>query len=119
MSLVDNAKIIADLVKKGVTIDLEEKIMSLRQEALEMQEENVELKIKNLELRKKIDDLKQNIKDNDHFVYENHYYWRLTDDGKDGPYCQKCYEDKQKKVHLIRSGTACFCSVCNFNSLDY
>jgi len=47
-------KDILDLLKKGATIEAQEKIMELREAAIELQEENVNLKNQVLELQRKI-----------------------------------------------------------------
>ena len=47
-------KDIVDLLKKGSTLEAQEKIMSLREGALELQEENQELKNKIRELEEKL-----------------------------------------------------------------
>ncbi|WP_445947146.1 hypothetical protein [Shewanella sp.] len=47
-------KDIAELIKKGATIEAQEKIMELRESALELQEENINLKNKILELQQKV-----------------------------------------------------------------
>jgi hypothetical protein len=44
MSLLPNYKDIVDLLKKGSTIEAQEKIMELREGALALQEENLNLK---------------------------------------------------------------------------
>ena len=46
MALLPNYKDIVDLIKKGSTIEAQEKIMELREGALGLQEENLELKAK-------------------------------------------------------------------------
>ena len=47
-------KDIIELIKKGATIEAQEKIMELRESALELQEENINLKNQVLELQEKI-----------------------------------------------------------------
>ena len=46
-------KDIVDLLKKGATIEAQEKLMELRKYALELQEENINLKNQILEIKKK------------------------------------------------------------------
>jgi len=46
-------KDIVDLLKKGATIEAQEKIMELRESALELQEENINLKNQVLELQER------------------------------------------------------------------
>jgi uncharacterized protein with PIN domain len=47
-------KDILELLKKGATIEAQEKIMELREAALELQEENINLKNQVLELQEKV-----------------------------------------------------------------
>lgn len=47
-------KSIIDLIKKGATIEAQEKIMELREAAVELQAENINLKHQVLELQKKV-----------------------------------------------------------------
>lgn len=47
-------KDIVDLLKKGATIEAQEKIMELRESALELQEENINLKNQVLELQERV-----------------------------------------------------------------
>jgi uncharacterized protein with PIN domain len=49
-----NYKDIVELLKKGATIEAQEKIMGIREAALELQEENISLKNQILELQEKI-----------------------------------------------------------------
>ena len=38
-------------------------------------------------------DLKEKLSFKDEVFWENPFYWKKQGDQKDGPYCQKCYED--------------------------
>jgi DNA-directed RNA polymerase subunit M/transcription elongation factor TFIIS len=90
MGVIETSKIIADLVKRGVTIDLHEKIMQLREEALELQEENLTLKTENLDLKKKTE-LSEKL------TYKRKVYYL---DGDEVPYCPYCYDRKKLLIHL-------------------
>ena len=104
---------IVDLIKKGATVEAQEKIMELREGALELQEENLVLKSKIKELENKLD-----VKE--HVEYEGPVYWRWLEDEagdctvKDGPFCQRCYDADQKLIRLyfIRAGVWA-CKHCN------
>ena len=90
---------IVDLIKKGATVEAQEKIMELRIGALEIQEENLALKSKVKELESLLD-IKQNLE------YKGQVYWRyLSDEAgdytiRDGPFCQRCYDADQKLIRL-------------------
>ena len=92
MSVTDTAKIALDLVKKGVTVGLEEKIMQLREEGLELQEEN-------LRLRKENRELKERLESEEDVYFRRRVYWR---DGDDVPFCPYCRETSGILVHLKR-----------------
>ena len=32
--------------------------------------------------------------------YKRPFYWRVDDDKKEGPFCQKCYDSDGKLIHL-------------------
>ena len=107
MSVIDDAKSIASLIKKAGNMELYEKMINLRGEILHLEEENLQLK-KDLKKLKKDQDIKNNT------VYEKPYYWLKKGDDKDGPYCQKCYDDDGKLIRLQGSGNGKWhCLSCN------
>jgi len=112
MGIVDHAKNIAELIKKYNDVELYQKIIDLSYEIFELKEDNLKLKekIKALEEEKKI---------NEKMVYESPFYWLKDGENKDGPYCQKCYDDKKKLSRLqdLKNGfwncLVCKCSVAD------
>lgn len=104
---------IVDLIKKGATVEAQEKIMELREGALELQEENFALKSKIKELEIKLD-IEQ------HMEYQANVYWRWIEDEagdytvKDGPFCQRCYDADKKLIRLydLKNGQW-VCKHCN------
>ena len=68
-------KDIIDLLKKGATIEAQEKIMELREAAIELQDENQELREKISKLEKELE-IKGNIE------WDKPYYWLLN--GQEG-----------------------------------
>ena len=94
MSLIETAKDVFDLVKKGATIGLQERLMTLREEALEMQEEN-------LTLRTRVKDLEEKVRLREELAFDGELYWMQNPDGKrEGPFCQKCYDSGGKLIRL-------------------
>ena len=89
-AIIETAKVAIDLVKKGTTVGLQEKLMELREEALELQEENLALKKENLDLKGKIE-LRDNIQ------FKRKVYFR---DGDETPFCPYCYEKSKLLIHL-------------------
>jgi hypothetical protein len=99
---------LGDLVKKGVTIDLQEAIVHLREAVLALKEENLNLKEQNTSLQKTLDK-RESLK----FQAPNYY---LIDGAglKDGPFCQVCHDNQNKLIRLkvIEEGSWT-CGVCN------
>jgi hypothetical protein len=93
MGIIDDAKDIAKLIKKYNDADLYQKIVDLRDEIFKLREENLRLKEKNktLEEEKSI---------NEKILWESPYYWIKDRDKKDGPFCQKCFDENKKLIRL-------------------
>jgi hypothetical protein len=113
---IPNYKDIIDLVKKGMTIEAQEKIMELREAAMELQEEN-------LKLRDKIQQLEAGAKLSKSLLFEQEMYWLATDEheGKDGPFCSVCYDKDAKMVRLhdgIRWGWKWRCPICSHGWIE-
>ena len=106
MGIIDHAKDIAELIKKYNDAELYQKIIDLRDEIFELKEDNLKLKekIKALEEEKKISEKME---------YESPFYWLKDGENKDGPYCQKCYDDKKQLIRLQDLKNGCWgCFVC-------
>ena len=70
MSILPNYKDIIDLVKKGSTLEAQEKILELREAAMELQEENMSLRSRIKELEDQLS-LKQQVQ------WDKPYYWTV------------------------------------------
>ena len=112
MSLLPNYKDIVDLLKKGSTIEAQEKIMELREGALALQEENINLK-------EKISELESKLNKKNEVQYEAPFYWTMVNGKKEGPFCQKCYDSDGKIIRLqkIEEGNW-HCKLCNNNYFE-
>ncbi len=84
---------IVDLIKKGATVEAQEKIVALREAALELQEENLALKARVRELDEQLATKKR-------LSFDGAMYWLSGDNGKEGPFCQKCYDANKNLVRL-------------------
>jgi len=107
MGIIDNVKDIAELIKKYNNVELNRKIIDLRDEIFELRENNLKLKEEN--------------KISEKIVFEKPYYWLKDGLKKDGPYCQKCYDDNKKLIRLqeMRDFPGCWkCSVCKCDFTD-
>jgi ribosomal protein L37AE/L43A len=109
MALLPNYKDIVDLLKKGSTIEAQEKIMELREGALALQEEN-------LNLKGRIQELETELKKKNEIQWESPFYWTISGDSKEGPFCQKCYDSESKLIRLQRIEEGNWhCKSCNNN----
>lgn len=98
-------KDIVELIKKGATIEAQEKIMELREAALGLQEEN-------FAFRERIKVLEDELRVKQQLKYETPVYWLIDDQTKDGPYCQRCYDVEKKFVRVQDYGTGWLCVAC-------
>lgn len=101
-------KDIMDLIKKGSTIEAQEKIIELREAALELQEENISLK-------EEISQLKRKIQEQDMFDFDGDVYWVSDGDAKEGPYCPQCFDTRDQKVRLHSDGPGWWCYTCKIH----
>jgi hypothetical protein len=112
MGIIDNVKDIAELIKTYNNVELNQKIVDLRDEIFELKENNLKFKekIKSLEEEKKI---------NEKMIFEPPFYWLKDGEKKDGPYCQKCYDDNKKLIRLqdLKNGYWT-CLVCKSSVAD-
>lgn len=111
MGLLPDYKEITELLKKGLTLEAQEKIMELRVGAIELQEENIKLR----ERLKQLESEASLAKD---LSFERGVYWMRKDPSRQGPYCSVCYDDKKKLIRLHSGrdnseGHFWICLVCN------
>lgn len=100
-----------ELYKKGANLEAEQKLQ-------ELQEAFIDLKYENLELREEVLALRERAKVREELTYEAPFYFIHKEDEKDGPFCQKCYDDESKLVRLIEVNNSLgshFCKVCENN----
>jgi len=66
-----------------------------------------------------INELRESIEKKESLQWDKPYYWKVSGDDKDGPYCQKCYD---LETHLIRlqggKNGSWNCKVCENNFYD-
>jgi len=95
MGMLPNYKEIIELIKKGSTLEAQEKIIELREIALNLQDENFDLK-------QKINELEKSLEIKDRLEWDGVIYWLKNESAeqRDGPYCQRCYDVEKKLVRL-------------------
>lgn len=102
---------IAELLKKGATLEAQEQIMKLREAAIELQEENLALREENKKLREE-KEIAANLQ------FENHVYWLQRDGHRDGPFCSCCYDEHHRLARLhdgrrYVASTRWICLICD------
>lgn len=93
MSIISNAKEIADLVKKIGNVELYRRIIDLEGEIIELSGQNHSLK-------EQVSALEQKLKLRAQLKFSDSMYWLADGDAKDGPFCQRCYDVDGKLVRV-------------------
>ncbi|PCJ22518.1 MAG: hypothetical protein COA96_14100 [SAR86 cluster bacterium] len=94
MSISDNAKEIADIVKDLGDMELYRKIIELEAEILELTRGTHALE-KNIEDLNHVLELKENMK------FREPFYYQETDPA---PFCPNCWEKNKLAIHVFNSG---------------
>lgn len=106
MGIFDTTKDIANVLKEAGKIDEYRKILDLQEKMLEMQS-----KIQNQD--EEIKELQEKLKIKDDLEYKGNAYYKKS--SGEGPYCQACWDDKNKLIRIIKlaSHAASYqCKVC-------
>lgn len=93
MAVLPSYKEIVDLLKKGATLEAQEKIMELREAVVVLQDENIALK-------QKVAELEQKLQIRSALVWRPPLYWLQEEQGERGPFCQRCYDVNGRLVRL-------------------
>lgn len=106
-------KDIVDLIKKGATVEAQEKIMELREAAVELQDEVHDL-------REKIKQVEEELRIKGQIRWKSPYNFLDAEDGEEGPYCQRCYDVERKLVRLLELHAKGFwtCHSCDKDVMD-
>ena len=115
MGIIENVKDILKLIKQYDDADIYQKVVDLRDEIFKLREDN-------LSLKETIQSLIQEQSNSEKMVFEAPLYWKVDSDKKEGPYCQKCYDDDKKLIRLqdLKNGywECCVCKNYFLNSSD-
>lgn len=94
MSLLDNVKDIVELAKKGMTVELQQKLMEFQERELSLREEN-------LVLKERVKELEEILNRKQSLEFDGQLYWLKTPDGKkDGPFCQRCHDTSGRMIRV-------------------
>jgi len=82
--------------KAEVKLQLAELIGSLADAKIQIAE--IQASLINSEQEKK--ELLKKIETKNNMLYEKPYYWKISGDEKDGPFCQRCFDSDEKLIRL-------------------
>lgn len=97
MGVLENAREIAELIKKYNDQSLYQRIVDLRDEVFALKEENLSLKQEIQEARRKLE-IKGRLS------WRAPFYMIAAEGSEDGPYCQRCWDVDAKLVRLHSDG---------------
>lgn len=100
-----NYKDIVELIKKGSTLEAQEKIMELREASLELQEENSILKKENISLKEELELSKS-------LIFDGVVYWNDSGSEREGPFCSTCFDSNKHVIRLHGQSEGWICKVC-------
>jgi len=86
-------KEIIDLLKKGATLEAQEKIMELREASISLQEEN-------FNLREELRVLKEQCVLKESLDFDGNVYWKMSNGKREGPFCPACHDSDSKQIRL-------------------
>lgn len=93
MAIYDQLKDIGKVLREADKIDQYQLILDIQQSLMDMQHKLQGLEEENSKLKSMLE-LKSKM------FYGQSVYWIKNKEGKDGPYCPGCYDDKNKAIRL-------------------
>ena len=109
MGITDKFKDIMKVVQATGNIELYKKIAGLQSDFMNLQEEIYEV-------REQLREAQQRLSVKSSVVCNDNMYWTATGQQTDGPFCTRCYDEKDKLMRLQRRehGAAEYiCLSCN------
>jgi len=118
----DLSKIISDSSSSLEEAEIKLKLSELINAIADTKSQISDIKIELINKNEKIQELENSLKIQNELEFEQPYYWKISDDKKDGPYCQKCYDENKKLIRLQDEANGSWrCLVCAsfFRDKDY
>ena len=113
-SAYDISKVIKDSAGTLEQAEIQLKLAELMSTLADTKSQISDIKIELISKNEKISELESQIKINNQLEFEQQYYWKVVGEHKDGPYCQKCYDDTKKPIRLQDEKNGTWrCLVCS------
>lgn len=108
------SKIIRDSSSSLEEAETKLKLSKLISVIVDTQSQISDIKIELIDKNERIQELENILKIQNELEFEQPYYWKISGDKKDGPYCQKCYDENKKLIRLQDETNGSWrCLVCN------
>ncbi|MDX9744065.1 MAG: hypothetical protein RBT59_09630 [Arcobacteraceae bacterium] len=99
-SAYDISKVIKDSAGFLEEAEIKLKLADLMSTLADTKSQISDIKLEIIAKNERIGELENQIKIQNEMKFEQPYYWKVVGEYKDGPYCQKCYDDTKKLIHL-------------------
>lgn len=104
---INLAKVIGNLVKDGMTVEAQEKIIELRKKIVEIENSYLNMQEENKNLRIALD-AKENLQ------FEKGVYWKGEERNESsGPFCARCHDKEGKLCRMEKSKYFYTCLSCD------
>lgn len=104
---INLAKAIGNLVKDGMTVEAQEKIVELRKKIVEIESSILNMQEENRNLRRALE-----TKDN--LQFDNGVYWKGSERSEmAGPFCARCHDKDGKMCRMHKEQYAFRCLSCD------
>lgn len=100
----DITKILIGSTKSLNDAELNLKFADLRNQLANVNVDLANIKTLLLEKDAEIEKLKKELEANKAIVWEAPFYFSCSEEEKDGPFCQKCYDSEKKQIRLQEGG---------------
>ncbi len=110
MSVLDEVKSLVSIAHKLKDGELIAHVMNLQTKVLEYQDQIHRLEKEN-------EKIKQEISTRQSLTFRKSAYFQETENGEDGPFCQRCYDVDKNLVRLQDYGHVFYCQQCR-NTAD-
>ncbi|MCK9373096.1 MAG: hypothetical protein M0P91_07845 [Sulfuricurvum sp.] len=99
-SAYDLSKVISESADSLEQAEIKLKLAELMGALADTKSQISDIKLELITKNEKIQELENQIRIQNQVKFEQPYYWKITNDNRDGPYCQKCYDDIKKLIRL-------------------